>query len=145
MTRFAARSFVAPAALLLAGLAYGCASAPRTSGTYSGLIITGEQVREDGYATAYEALTHHRDIIIFEGQVAFEGGNDSSGTGRAKTTYTVPLLVVNGDYNLNDAVTTLRRIRAADIISIRLYYRSMVPPVLRRPGAEGGVIAVETR
>jgi hypothetical protein len=55
------------------------------------------------------------------------------------------MLVVNGDYNLNDAITTLRQIRAEDIVSIQIFYASMVPPEYRRPGAEGGVIAVTTR
>jgi hypothetical protein len=59
--------------------------------------------------------------------------------------YHVPLLVVNGDFNQNDAVTTLRRIPADEIVTIRLYHQSMVPARYRRPGAEGGVIEVNTR
>lgn len=132
------------AALAVAALVTACASSGR-SGTYSRLLITGDQIREDGYATAYEALTHHRELIIFEDQIAFEGGDDRSGLGRARTTYTVPMLVVNGDHQLNDAITTLRQIAAAEIVSIRLYYASMVPTEYRRPGAQGGVIAVRTR
>lgn len=132
------------AALAVAALVTACASSGR-SGAYSRLLITGDQIREDGYATAYEALTHHRELIIFENQIAFEGGDDRSGLGRARTTYTVPMLVVNGDYQLNDAITTLRQIAADEIISIQLYYASMVPTEYRRPGAQGGVIAVRTR
>lgn len=130
--------------VIAAVLTSACASGGRP-GTYTRLLITGDEIREAGYSTAYEALTHHRELIIFEGQIAFEGGDDRSGLGRARTTYTVPMLVLNGDHQLNDAVTTLRQIRAADIVSIRLYYASMVPTEYRRPGAQGGVIAVVTR
>jgi len=138
------RRGVASAALLLIGLSTACASTGR-SGSYSRLFITGAEIRENGHETAYEALTRHRELVIFEDRLAFEGGDDRSGLGRDKMTYTVPMLVVNGDYNLNDAITTLRRIRAEDIISIELFYASMVPPQFRRPGAEGGVISVITR
>ena len=55
------------------------------------------------------------------------------------------MLVVDGDFNMNDAITTLRRIPAEEIVSIRLYHQSMVPVRYRRPGAEGGVIEVNTR
>ena len=134
----------ATSTLLVAALAGACASAGR-SGTYTRLLVTGDEIREDGYATAYEALTHHRELVIFEDRIAFEGGDDRSGLGRARTTYTVPMLVVNGDHQLNDAITTLRQIAAGDIISIQLYYSSMVPTEYRRPGAEGGVISVRTR
>jgi len=141
MTRSTVR-FSVLAALLVAGTA-ACASGGRP-GTYTRLLITGDEIREAGYATAYEALTHHRDLIVFEDRIAFEGGDDRSGLGRARTTYTVPMLVVNGDHQLNDAVTTLRQIPASAIVSIRLYYASMVPPEFRRPGAQGGVISVVT-
>lgn len=142
-TRSRAVWTAAPA--LLAVLVAGCASGGRPSGSFSRLVISGEEIREAGYDTAYEALTHHRDLIVFESRIGFKGGDDRSGTGRATQTYTVPMLIWNGDQDLNDAVTTLRQIPAADIISIRLYYASMVPPEYRRPGAEGGVIEVRTR
>jgi len=112
---------------------------------YTHLLVTGDQIRADGYATAYEALTHHRDLLIFEDRIEFQGGDDRSGLGSQRKHYTVPLLTVNGDFNMNDAITVLRQIPAKDIISIRLYYASMIPPDLRRPGAEGGLIAVATR
>ena len=122
-----------------------CASNPRP-GTYTRLIITGTEIRDAGYRSAYEALTHHRELIIFEDRIGFRGGNDSSRLfGRQTQDYYVPLLVVDGDFNQNDAVTTLRRIPAEAIVSIRLYHHSMVPPRYRRPGAEGGVIEVNTR
>lgn len=141
MTRRTVR-FSVLATLLVAGAA-ACASGGRP-GTYTRLLITGDEIREAGYSTAYEALTHHRDLIVFEDRIAFEGGDDRSGLGRDRMTYTVPMLVVNGDHQLNDAVTTLRQIPASEIVSIRLYYASMVPTQLRRPGAEGGVISVVT-
>ncbi|WP_420440680.1 hypothetical protein [Candidatus Palauibacter sp.] len=122
-----------------------CASNPRP-GTYSRLIITGGEIRDAGYRSAYEALTHHRELIIFEDRIGFRGGNDGSNLfGRQTQDYYVPLLVVDGDFNLNDAVTTLRRIPAEEIVSIRLYHQSMVPVRYQRPGAEGGVIEVNTR
>ena len=138
------RRLAMPALSLLIVLAAGCASTPRP-GTYSRLVIPGDQIRADGYSTAYEALTHHREIVVFEDRIAFEGGDDRSGLGRDRIDYYEPLLVLNGNYNLNDAITTLRQIPAADIVAIRLYYASMVPPEYRRPGAEGGVIEVTTR
>jgi len=134
--------------------AAACASNPRP-GTYTRLIITGSEIREAGYRSAYEALTHHRELIVLEGEIGFRGGNDNpwvrDGSGRVQPrprmsqSYHVPLLVVDGDFNQNDAVTTLRRIAADDIVTIRLYHRSMVPARYRRPGAEGGVIEVNTR
>ena len=59
--------------------------------------------------------------------------------------YYVPLLVVDGNFNQIDAITALRLIAASEIVAIRLYKSSMVPPMYRRPGAEGGVIEVTTR
>ena len=60
-------------------------------------------------------------------------------------TYTTAMLVLNGNQDLNDPITTLRQIPAIEILSIRLYRASMVPPEFRRPGSEGGVISVRTR
>ncbi|WP_428274830.1 hypothetical protein [Candidatus Palauibacter sp.] len=134
--------------------ATACASNPRP-GTYTRLIITGSEIRDAGYRSAYEALTHHRELIVFEGEIGFRGGNDDpwvrDANGRTQPrprmsqSYHVPLLVVNGDFNQNDAVTTLRRIPADEIVTIRLYRQSMIPSRYRRPGAEGGVIEVNTR
>ncbi len=142
--RFPSSRLVAPSMLLFLGVVVGCASTPR-AGTYTRLVITGDEIRQDGYATAYEALTNHREIVLFEDRIAFEGGDDRSGRGRDRLDFYVPLLVVNGNYNLNDAITTLRQIPARDIVTIRLYYSSMLPAEYRRPGAEGGVIEVTTR
>jgi len=103
-----------------------------------------DEIREAGYRTAYEALTHHRELVIFEDRIGFRGGNEEA-FGREAQEYFRPLLVVDGNFNLNDAITTLRRIDAADILSIRLYRSSMVPPEYRRPEARGGVIEVSTR
>ncbi|MDE2721127.1 hypothetical protein [Candidatus Palauibacter polyketidifaciens] len=143
---------IATTMALMAAMA--CASNPRP-GTYTRLIITGSEIREAGYRSAYEALTHHRELIIFEDRIGFRGGNDNpwtrDGSGRVQPrprmsqSYHIPLLVVDGDFNQNDAVTTLRRIPAEEIVSIRLYHQSMVPARYRRPGAEGGVIEVNTR
>jgi len=146
MTRSITRFLAASAAFLLAGVTLAaCSSGNPRSGTYTRLLITGDEIRADGYTTAYEALTHHRDLLIFEDRITFQGGDDRSGLGRSRKQYTIPLLVVNGDFNMNDAITTLRQIPAKDIIAIHLYYASMIPPDLQRPGAEGGVIAVDTR
>ncbi|WP_420634517.1 hypothetical protein [Candidatus Palauibacter sp.] len=138
------RRSAAIAAIMVLMMAAACASAGRP-GTYTRLVITGSEIREAGYQSAYEALTHHRDLIVFEGEIGFKGGNDRSTFGRETQDYYLPMLVVDGDFNLNDAVTTLRRISADEIVTIRLYYSSMVPARYRRPGAEGGVIEVNTR
>lgn len=132
------------AALLLCVAVAGCASSGGRRG-YTRLVISGDQIRDDGYETAYEALTHHAELIVFEDRIGFEGGDDRSGLGADRLTYTIPLLVVDGDVHPGDMITTLRRIGAAEIVFIRLYYASMVPPEFRRPGAEGGVIEVRTR
>ena len=143
MKRIKGLPCAATAALVMVGLFSACASSGR-SGTYTRLQISGQEIREDGYETAYEALTHHRELIVFEGGLAFEGGDDREGTGSARLEYSAPLLVVNGNYNQIDAVTTLRRIPASEIVLIQLYYASMLPAEYRRPGAEGGVIEVTT-
>ena len=121
-----------------------CASAPRP-GTYTRLLITGAEIRAAKYRTAYEALTHHRELIMLEGEIGFKGG-DESAFGRGAQEYFKPMLVVNGNFNLNDAVTTLRRIPAENILAIRLYRSSMVPPKYRiRSESRNGVIEVNTR
>ena len=121
-----------------------CASAPRP-GTYTRLVITGAQIRADEYHTAYEALTHHRELIVLEGEIGFRGG-DESAFGRSAQEYFKPMLVVNGNFNLNDAITTLRRIPAENILAIRLYRSSMVPPKYRlRSESRNGVIEINTR
>lgn len=130
--------------LLLCAWIAGCASAGGRR-DYSRLVVEGERIREDGWDTAYEALTHHTELIVFEDRIGFRGGDDRSGRGAAAQTYTVPLLVVDGNVNQGDVITTLRRIPAEEIVRIRLYHASMVPPEYRRPGAEGGVIEVTTR
>ncbi len=143
--RESARRWAAIATTMALMAATACASNPRP-GTYTRLIITGSEIRADGYRSAYEALTHHRELIVLEDEIGFKGGNDSAALfGRQTQEYFVPMLVVDGDFNLNDAITTLRRIPAEEIVSIRLYHQSMVPPRYRRPGAEGGVIEVNTR
>lgn len=131
-------------AVLLCASVAACASAGGRR-DYSRLVISGDRIREDGWETAYEALTHHVDLIVFEDRIGFRGGDDRSGRGAAAQTYTVPMLVVDGDIHQGDTITTLRRIPAEEIVRIRLYYASMVPPEYRRPGAEGGVIEVVTR
>ncbi|MDX1578179.1 MAG: hypothetical protein R3266_06830 [Gemmatimonadota bacterium] len=119
-----------------------CAGSPR-EGVFTRLLISGEEIREAGYDSAYEALKNHRQLIVFEEEIGFKGGDDYA-FGRAAQGFYVPLLVVDGDWNLNDNATTLRRISADEIVSIRLYRASQVPPRYRRPGAEGGVIEVRT-
>ncbi len=127
---------------LLVLLSVACASSPR-AGSYSRLVVLGDEIRTDGYSTAFEALTHHRDIVLIEDQIGFRGGYDSA-FGRSAQEFYQPLLVINGNYRTNDPITALRRISAEDIVTIRLYKASMVPPLYRRPGAEGGVIEVTT-
>lgn len=131
-------------AVIGAALVAACASG--TGGhRYTSLIMTGDEIRDAGHATAYDALSNHREIIIFQGRITFQGGDDRSGLGVDRLRYTEPLLVVDGDADLNDAVTVLRGILAEDIDYIQLYYASMIPPRYRRPDAVGGLIEVRTR
>lgn len=144
MTRPSVRAAF-PISLVAVAVLAACASSGGRSGDFHRLVVSGEEIRTAGYESAYEALTHHRLLIVFEDRIGFRGGDDRSGRGRAAQAYSIPLLVVNGDSNLNDMITTLRLIPASEILSIRLYRASMVPPEHRRPGAEGGVIEVHTR
>lgn len=111
--------------------------------TFTRLAISPGEVRESAYRTAFEILSHHRELIVLEDQIGFRGGGDLRGFDRNE--YSVPILMVNGDRNLNDAVTVLRRIPAEEIAVIELWRASMVPPEYRRRGWEGGVIWITTR
>lgn len=143
MTTLATRTLGA-LVLAAAGALAACASGGGGR-SYTRLLITPADIAGTGYETAYEVLTHHRDLIILENEIGFRGGDDRSGTGRGAMTYTRPLLVIDGDQDLNDPITALRQIPAGEIVSIRLWRASMVPPEYRRPGAEGGVIEIQTR
>jgi len=121
-----------------------CASGGGRPGTFTRLEIGGEEIREVGYATAYEALVNHREMIIFAGELGFKGANEDA-FGKDAEAWFVPMLVVDGHFNQGDTVTTLRRIAADSIVTIRLFKSSMVPPRYRRPEARGGVIEVTTR
>ena len=144
MKRRAVRQDLAFALLLATTTWTACASGGGRPGTFTRLEIAGDEIREVGYATAYEALINHRELLIFDGQLGFKGANDEA-FGRDAENWFVPMLVVNGNFNQNDTVTTLRRIRADQIMTIRLFKTSMVPPVYRRPEARGGVIEITTR
>lgn len=111
--------------------------------TFTRLSISPGEVRESTYGTAYEILSHHRELIVFEDRIVFRSGDDRDGFDRQN--YSVPLLVVDGDSDLNDPITVLRRIRADEIGVIELWRASMVPAEFRRPGWQGGVIWIRTR
>jgi hypothetical protein len=111
--------------------------------TFTRLSISPGEVRESTYGTAFEILSHHRELIVFEDRIGFRGGADLDGFDRRS--YSVPILVVNGDRNLNDPITVLRRLSAEEISVIELWRASMVPPEYRRPGWQGGVIWIRTR
>ena len=113
--------------------------------TFTRLSISPGEIRESNYETAYEVLSHHRDLVLFVDRIGFRGGDDREGLGIDRQTYTRPLLVVNGDRDLNDPITVLRLIPAEDISFIELWRASMVPPEFRREGWEGGVISIRTR
>ncbi len=144
MKRRAMRLDFAVALFLSSTLWTACASGGGRPGTFTGLEIAGDEIREVGYETAYEALTHHREMIIFGGELGFKGANEDA-FGKDAEEWFVPMLVVDGNFNQNDTVTTLRHITAEQILTIRLFKTSMVPPVYRRPQARGGVIEVTTR
>lgn len=144
MKRRAIRLDLAMALLLSSTMWTACASGGGRPGTFTRLEIAGDEIREVGYGTAYEALLNHRELIIFDGELGFRGANDDA-FGKDAEEWFVPMLVVDGNFNLNDTVTTLRRITADQILTIRLFKTSMVPPVYRRPQARGGVIEVVTR
>lgn len=143
MKRPTIRLGMALAGLLAATTWTACASGGRP-GTFTSLEIGGDEIREIGYATAYEALVNHREMLVFAGELGFRGANDDAWASDSEAWF-VPLLVVDGNFSQSDTITTLRRINASDILTIRLFKTSMVPPVYRRPGAEGGVIEITTR
>ena len=111
--------------------------------TFTRLSISPGEIRETTYETAYDILSHHRELIVFEDRIAFRGGDDRDGLDRQA--YSVPLLVVDGDRDLNDPITVLRRLPADEIVVIELWRASMVPAEFRRPGWQGGVIWIRTR
>jgi hypothetical protein len=111
--------------------------------TFTRLSISPGEVQESAYATAFEVLSHHRELIVFEDRIGFRGGGDLDGLDRQ--VYSVPILMVDGDRNLNDPITVLRRIPAEEIAAIELWRASMVPPEYRRSGWQGGVISIRTR
>ena len=113
--------------------------------TFTHLMISPGEIQESTYETAYEVLSHHRLLVLFEDRIAFRGGDDREGRGIDLQTYTQPLLVVDGDQDLNDPITVLRLIPAEQISFIELWRASMVPPEYRRPGWVGGVISITTR
>jgi hypothetical protein len=111
--------------------------------TFTRLSIFPGEVRESTYETAFEILTHHRELILVEDRIAFRGGADLNGLDRQN--YSAPILIVDGDQNMNDPITVLRRLPAGQIAVIELWRASMVPPEFRRPGWQGGVIWIRTR
>ena len=145
MRRSLVRSELAVVLLLATTTWTACASGGGgRPGTFTRLVIGGEEIRDVGYETAYDAIVNHREIITLGGEIGFKGG-DENAFGRAAEEWYIPMLVVDGNYHQIDAVTTRRRIDAVSIVSIRLYKSSMVPPEYRRPEARGGVIEVTTR
>jgi hypothetical protein len=108
-SRVALAVFIAPAIVSFAA----CSG---TGGhTFTHLMISPGEIRESTYGTAYEVLSHHRLLVLFEDRIGFRGGDDRSGLGIDLQTYTQPLLVVDGDQDLNDPITVLRLIPAEDI------------------------------
>lgn len=123
-----------------AGLLALAACAGRTM-HFTSPYITGQEIREKGAETAYDVLASHREMIVTGSEIRFRGGFDLDGDNWA---YTTPMLVVDGNLDVGDATTVLRRIRAEEITLIRLVYASEVPPRDRRPEAIGGIIEVTT-
>lgn len=134
---------VAMPALGLVGVMTLAACGSGGGHTFTRLSIPPREVRESEYETAFEILTHHRELILIEDRIGFRGGGDLNGLNRQD--YSVPILMVDGNRNLNDPITVLRQIPAEEIAIIELWRASMVPPEYRRPGWQGGVIWIRTR
>ena len=128
--------------VLVAGALQACAASSRL-GRYSGVIIDGADVRAAGQATALEALRNHRDIIVNETRIGFKGGDDYA-FGSARQAYYIPLLAVDGVIGVGQPVSVLGRISADELLYIRLYRGSEVPPQYRRDGYGRGLIEVVT-
>lgn len=110
--------------------------------TFTGLYITSEEIAESGLESAYEILANHREMIVLGSDIAFRGGNNLNGENEF---YTRPMVVVDGNRDIGDVTTVLRRIKAEEIALIRLVYASDVGPQNRRPRATGGVIEITTK
>lgn len=121
-------------------LAFAACAGQTTS--FKSLYITGSEVREKGVETAYDVIANHRELIVIGDEIAFRGGMNLDGDNNR--VYTRPLLIVDGNRDVGDVTTVLRRIEANDIALIRLLYASEVPPEDRRPEAIGGVIEITT-
>ncbi|MFQ5689226.1 MAG: hypothetical protein ACE5HQ_03020 [Gemmatimonadota bacterium] len=128
--------------LILVPLATGCATARRGPDPFNSLYITSADLEGVRYKTAFDVLAHHRRLLIQEGEIAFRGGANLDGENKR---YSLPLIVVNGDYYLGSPTTVLRLIPTRNIAVIELIYASEVGPRLRRPEASGGVIQVTTK
>lgn len=132
--------------ILVAGLALvsaACASGGTNHlPTFTGLYITSEEIAESGLESAYEVLANHREMIVTGSDIAFRGGNNLDGDNEF---YTRPMVVVDGNRDIGDVTTVLRRIKAEEIALIRLVYASDVRADNRRPEATGGVIEITTK
>lgn len=84
---------------------------------------------------------NHRELLVVAGDIAFRGGYDLQGESER---YTEPVLIVDGNQDLGDVTTELRRIKAEEIALIRLIHASEVPPEERRPGTRGGIVEIAT-
>lgn len=133
----------------LAALLTACASGGSVP-TFTSLTITGSEIQDSGLETAYDVLASHRELLVTGDEVAFRGGydldtNDSRSKPVGGVRYYRPMIIVDGNRDVGDVTTALRRIPAQTILLIRLIYASEVPARMRRPEAAGGVIEITTR
>lgn len=136
--RLRLRSLTAGALVFIGAACAGGGGAP----SFTSLYITAEDLEGTGVESAYDVLAHHRELLVFGSRIAFRGGNDLQGENER---YFEPLLIVDGNRDVGDVTTALRRIPAEDISSIRLVFASELGPEDRRPEASGGVIEITTR
>lgn len=109
--------------------------------SFDSLYITGQEIRQKGAQSAYEVVVNHRELIVVAGDVAFRGGYDLDGDNEQ---YWTPLLIVDGNPDVGDVTTRLRRIPAEEIALIRLIHASEVSAEDRRPQSAGGIIEITT-
>ena len=106
--------------------------------SYGQTYLTSADIVVAEHETAYDILKSHRRLIVTGSGIMMKGGNDLAGQSNA---YSDPLVVINGDWNVENYVTVLELIPADDVAYIRLYVASDVPASYRasRQAAQGAV------
>ena len=128
-------------AMSLAVVFVACSSGGGAS--YGQTYLTSADIVVAEHESAYDVLASHRRLIVTGSEITMKGGNDLAGQSNA---YSSPLMVINGDYNIQNYITVLQLIPADDVAYIRLYVASDVPAAYRvNRQSSQGVVEIQTK